>query len=591
MQNAIAFANNDVITIAWSFGRKLPGCMGFAVKRIDASGNETPLPAMAVFEGMQRKPKQTCMDAPFQKFYWKDVYARLVADKSGQRTFRYKIIPLEGKPGALVPMNLPQLISNAVEITPQVSPQMNAYFNRGLISTQRVSRAFKGKPAKGPLLARIADAKNPLRASLAGDMVGALEGFLARAKKSGQVYAALYELTDKELLGRLSGLGNRLHVVLSNAMQTDKTKKKFDENDDPARIDLKKSKAEQFARRLGSNHIGHNKFLVYVNAKGKPVATLFGSTNWTATGLCAQTNNTIVLDDAGVAARYKAYWDKLAADTKSANGDAKKLQATAQRSFDAVGKNLDLGADGQFASWFSPNTPKSRGKNTKTEKRPPDMADVVARIDKAKHAILFLAFYPGTPSVVQWAAAAQKKSKELFVRGCLTNRGSASSFYYELRGMTPPKKVKGKKNPPAKQDARVIAADALDHKTIPDGWQKEILSAGFAIVHDKIVVIDPFSDDCVVMTGSHNLGHKASYNNDENLAIIEGNKKLAQAYATHVLDVYDHFAWRYMVATGGKKAADQSLSKNPDDWQSKYFDDDGKIKVAQLRFFLSALPS
>jgi phosphatidylserine/phosphatidylglycerophosphate/cardiolipin synthase-like enzyme len=50
-----------------------------------------------------------------------------------------------------------------------------------------------------------------------------------------------------------------------------------------------------------------------------------------------------------------------------------------------------------------------------------------------------------------------------------------------------------------------------------------------AIIHDKIVVIDPSSDDCVVVTGSHNLGFKASYANDENLLVIRGNRALAVA--------------------------------------------------------------
>ena len=35
MQNAIAFANNDVITVAWSYGQKLERCMGFAVYRVE----------------------------------------------------------------------------------------------------------------------------------------------------------------------------------------------------------------------------------------------------------------------------------------------------------------------------------------------------------------------------------------------------------------------------------------------------------------------------------------------------------------------------------------------------------------------------
>ena len=60
MQNAIAFANNDVITVAWSFGQKLEGCMGFAVYRIDANGKETALPAVAVFPGFKRAATDTC---------------------------------------------------------------------------------------------------------------------------------------------------------------------------------------------------------------------------------------------------------------------------------------------------------------------------------------------------------------------------------------------------------------------------------------------------------------------------------------------------------------------------------------------------
>ena len=67
---------------------------------------------------------------------------------------------------------------------------------------------------------------------------------------------------------------------------------------------------------MPSNHIGHNKFLVYVDDAGKPQAVLLGSTNWTPTGLCTQTNNTLIIDDPKLAARYLDYWKQLAADTK-----------------------------------------------------------------------------------------------------------------------------------------------------------------------------------------------------------------------------------------------------------------------------------
>ncbi|REE18600.1 hypothetical protein B0G76_1726 [Paraburkholderia sp. BL23I1N1] len=58
-------------------------------------------------------------------------------------------------------------------------------------------------------------------------------------------------------------------------------------------------------------------------------------------------------------------------------------------------------------------------------------------------------------------------------------------------------------------------------------------------------MIDPLSEDgCVVVTGSHNLGYKASYANDDNLVIVRRNPQLAQAYMVHVLDLYEHYRFR-----------------------------------------------
>lgn len=51
MRYAVAFANNDVATIAWSYGKRPDGCMGFALYRIDAQGKETVLPSHASLQG------------------------------------------------------------------------------------------------------------------------------------------------------------------------------------------------------------------------------------------------------------------------------------------------------------------------------------------------------------------------------------------------------------------------------------------------------------------------------------------------------------------------------------------------------------
>jgi phosphatidylserine/phosphatidylglycerophosphate/cardiolipin synthase-like enzyme len=77
-------------------------------------------------------------------------------------------------------------------------------------------------------------------------------------------------------------------------------------------------------------------------------------------------------------------------------------------------------------------------------------------------------------------------------------------------------------------------------------WVKELLKLprAHAMVHSKVVVIDPYGDHPVVMTGSHNMGPKASGVNDENFVIIEGNRALASEYATKIMEIYNQYRWR-----------------------------------------------
>lgn len=372
MRNAVAFANNDVVTIAWSYGAKPEGCMGFALYRIDSKGTETALPSHAVFPGKTIKAGQTTAQFPIQKFYWKDVYARLVGDKTNNYTFRYKVVPLEGSPDSLKPMSsLPILTTNEVTLSGVCSPSLTAIFNRGLISTQHVSQALKGT-SKNKLLSMIKDPTNQLRKDLAGDITGTLTGFVGQAKRSGSIYAALYELTDVELLQALTGIGDKLNIVLANIIAKPKpggSEETPGENDD-SESKLKASADSLLYRKPPTGHIVHNKFLIYVDASGVPQAALSGSCNWTDTGLCAQTNNSIVIRDKTVAARYMAYWKKLQAD-ETAHEAGSPFQDAPLRTFDSTGKalNLDKGTDdaSTLTSYFSPNTPKQRSK--KKERR------------------------------------------------------------------------------------------------------------------------------------------------------------------------------------------------------------------------------
>jgi hypothetical protein len=206
--------------------------------------------------------------------------------------------------------------------------------------------------------------------------------------------------------------------------------------------------------------------------------------------------------------------------------------------------------------WFSPNTLQKT--KTAHSEAPPDLEQVFDLIKEAQHAVLFLAFQPGTPSILDAAAEAQGTNPNLFVRGAVTDPKAADDYRTQLYHLS------GKK-----PDATVVPAKAITDQF--SFWEHELLKdpAGHAIIHDKIVVIDPFSAHCTVITGSHNLGYRASYNNDENLLIFTGKRKLAEAYAAHVLDVYDHYRFRFQVQQHGSKAWDGLDSS--DGWQDKYF--------------------
>ncbi|MGA2881411.1 MAG: phospholipase D-like domain-containing protein [Bryobacteraceae bacterium] len=519
--------------------------------------------------------------------------------------------------------SLPLLTTNEVELTSRCSPSLSATFNRGLISTQHTAKALKENFNLDRFKKMIGTQGNQLRKDLTGQLAGTVTGFLKRAQNSGHIYAALYELTDVELVKSLVALGTKLDIVLADVVTKEKTvdaaatetpnKRKgapVEENKGAWKSISASTPKGSLYRLPPSSHIVHNKLLIYVDGRKRAQAVLTGSTNWTATGLCAQTNNALVIEDPLVARRYLDYWNALKADQEAHEQNKKSFQAPALRSFNSAGKRFtldktvpkdDATTPSALTSYFSPDTPKQRPKKRTGEEEPVDMNDLSGRVNAAKHAVLFLAFIPGTPSITDFAAAAQRANKDLFVRGCVTSPDAAGEFYYSLRGSSPPKKtraVKGQPKPPKvpiKQDPRVIAAQALDKADAPKGWVAELLKAGFAITHDKIVVIDPFSDDdCVVITGSHNLGYQASYNNDENLVMIRGNKKLATAYATHVLDVYDHFAWRWTLKKGKRsddsyvKSDSSYLQSTADEWLNRYFDNKGNIKTAQLKFWMQA---
>jgi phosphatidylserine/phosphatidylglycerophosphate/cardiolipin synthase-like enzyme len=582
---AVAFSNNDIAVVAWTFGARITGCLGFAVYRIDVkAGIETCLPALATFPNQDATAERTTAQDPVQKFFWKDVYAK----RGG--SYSYRIVPMGGQPGALTPMSIGSLTTNVVQLTPDYGV-LSAYFNRGILATQATAHALHDKNdlknMKDELLQRIADPTDQLRLDLAGQMIEAMMMLPKEAaSNNGAVWCALYEFEDQQLIGTLTALEARAKVILSNMPGTVDGVK----TDDTYEVERKQAASAGVTvidRMMPSGHIGHNKFTILDN--NGPQAVQFGSTNWTDRALCAQSNNTVIARSPKIAAVYKDYWDNLKTDTDAAGG--KGAQSAPLRTADGSGPvsiQLEDGS-GTVDLWFSPNTPRARAKKHADESTPPDLEEVFNQITSAKQAILFVAFEPGSPSIIDAIAKAQDANPSLFVRGTVTVAKAAEEFAVAIKSDASGSGA-GASLPQGQQvptDYRVIPALGVND---PIGiWEKELNKAGFAVTHSKFVVIDPFSDGCAVITGSHNLGLQASYNNDENMAIIKGHRPLAEAYAANALDIYDHYAWRWWLAKDPKTA--WTSLKADDSWQDIYFDADSRPISPELNFWLAASPS
>lgn len=628
---ARVFCNDEVAYLAWETDGKIPGCLGFMITRIFVeTGERRVLPSWVAFK-TQSNPDWEAQDTsvwPTQKFSWRDLTLRRsrdsLATRSGPLRVRYEIRPVGPMQPGLTPVPVTEtarpgryqgkpiplaFYGDAVETDEIVATndlgEVSVGFNNGILSTQNLRKQLNTPAGKAPSVARVRErittVGDPLRRYLAGDVLVLLKTLFERAQaEDGRIYAALYELADPELVDLLEANADRLDLILSTAGK-DEDSGEWDATNADARRRLRKAigKARMQDRMFNTSAgIGHNKFAVLV-VDDEPVAVWTGSANWTPTGLCAQTNNTIVFRSREVAAHYLAYWQRLHADRQPVPRPLSKAnnanQGTELREANATGyaANLDDGAT-RARLWFSPNTPKRGSPATRTV--PPDLQEVFELMSNARHSILFLAFNPGRTTedgedlntAVAAALAFGRHRPDLFVTGVVSDPMAMPG--YQPRDPDAPKlPLPAIFSPAGAPNVLVLRAAALND--LIGNFQKELLKIGHAIIHDKVVVIDPLSDEhCAVVTGSHNLGFKASYANDENLAIIRGNKALASAYAVHVLDVFEHYRFRAVQEDRARQAKlsgkavknviDRGFLSVDDSWQDKY------VGAVDLRSYL-----
>ena len=403
-------------------------------------------------------------------------------------------------------------------------------------------------------------------------------------KNGGEIYAALYELNDPELIAALKALGKKCHLILANGA----FKPPANDENKAVRAELR-SVVDLHDRIVSGNHFAHNKFVVFCDAKGAPQRVLSGSTNWTMTGLCTQANNGIIVNDPDLAADFLAEWNLVK--------DAGNAYPASLAQANSTTKTLTI--DGaQITQWFAPT---SAGE---------DLDYARKLINGAKDGILFLFFNPGAfvaeDQPEKWTLlqnilfrhhqGTPSFNAGLYVRGVVNQE--IENLTTERRPAIRPRRTTHAALDPSsgtpvtlfnggEQPPQHLGYESMVPKNIKDvfhNWATEILGAGVHI-HSKVVVIDPFGDHPVVMTGSHNLGHKASTANDDNLMIVEGNAPLAAAYAANIIAIYQAYRWNaYVEAHRQDPKVWHGLVDN-DSWQTGHLTG---TDLAEIQFWLGS---
>lgn len=593
---ARAYANADDVVLVWQCDR-IEGCLGFAVQRKDASGGPPSyLPTYMPFvpdpaapppdPAAPRVHSQPSDVWPIQRYIW--------ADYGAQRRpgAQYQVVPVLGEPGGSHP-DLAQASpwTDPVTCGTGTTAGFDMWFTRGIVAAPSVDRAVQaiidqntqaGRPAPSPhdvLHDEISTAGSQLRQDLAGSALPALKALLTDVKARGlTLYAALYELNDDELIGLLASLGPSCHLLLGNGSYSS------DEPDVNVAAAKRLDGVIDLSRRiLKGGPFAHNKFLVLCQGD-TPVSVWTGSTNWTITGLCTESNNALHLHDQAVAQSFLGYWHRLhdhgdqpgrtfAADNRAGSFAGQDPGTVAVPGQPAVGVRAWHAALplGQPAGGASPTVDDLV-----------DLGEAAKLIRAAQHGVLFLMFQPGPAATSLIKPIEDLASSGKFVHGVINQPPTGDHDQATLTFFN-----RGARSDDA---LSVIMPQTLRQAVAGENPENRYDNV---MIHSKLIVVDPFGDAPVVMTGSHNLGKKASSENDDNLVIVTGASGLAREYAVYIQVVFDAYKWRYERGQRSSPGANTWSGLARDDtWQDGHAGQPAYTEVArpQVQFWLGSAP-
>jgi phosphatidylserine/phosphatidylglycerophosphate/cardiolipin synthase-like enzyme len=550
------------------------GLLGFSIERVDcASGDREWVRGYKVFRSIISHPTPktvvSTFDHPIQSLVWDDFIA------APAHSYEYVFHPFKGTPSKPNRTALPVTIAVTTEALS--AGDHDVYFNRGVTGSQFYAVHFDNKPPdKQPTVKKRKDAF----AWLSRDLDEAIINFIKSATKADAIRGCFYEFRFAAVLKELKvaierGVDVKLIIdekVNEHAIQpTPKNKlkkphlvKSTPRTDNLAAIGEAKLPDEAIIARVARrDDLQHNKFMVLLRGKTrKPAEVWTGSTNLTDGGIYGQANVGHCVRDEKVAALFLTYWDLLAKDP-GAPTDAKKnpvniafLKAVDELS--PAPKSADDIPRGT-TPLFSP-----RGNLGPLE--------IYVKLLAEAKSLSCGTFAFGIPLPFRTAISANGKDGPL--------------CFLLLEDKDQPKPTQAHPGPVVSLNSKnnTYKASGSELHTALGRWVAETnnkkisLNQHVTYVHLKFILRDPLGADPIVATGSANFSEASTTENDENMILIRGDRRVADIYFTEFNRLWGHFQYRSVVeATASRKPKPgappphnyQDLFENTD-WQQGY---------------------
>lgn len=519
-----AIAGSHVVLLAMNMPRdECNGHMGFAIHRTDHTENEAYwLRGMKTFAetdpGFPPGALYPTNKHPIQGFTWSDFTA-----KPGHR-YTYRVQALGGTPAALKKF---KQVEVEVKTEAEEEGDHDVFFNRGAAASQEFARRFKTKPSL-----ESAPPDDPRWAWLSRGAMEAMLAFVARAKNNKfALRVAAYEFRFDRFADALKAAIDRgvdVQVMFdANHNAPDSKGEVFPRDQNLAMASAagitQAHRVERITRDdIKDPPISHHKFIVLLR-NGKPQAVLTGSTNFSKGGVFGQSNVVHIVENPRVAREYLNCWMLI-----SQNPGHGELRQQLSELNDIPEEKPRVGttcifspqSSGDALSWYA--------------KRAASAADALFMTFAFGMNNVFKDAYRSGPSMLRYALM-----EDLLAPGVRKEKKAAALQEMEtLRKQRENRFAVGNR----------IATNHFDR------WIKEQLTGlnqHVQFIHTKFMLIDPLSDDPIVIAGSANFSDASTTKNDENMLIIRGNKRVADVYLGEYMRFWNHYAFREWLAAKG----------------------------------------